>query len=216
MERTRVQFSIEDIYAGEDPLTQHYCVMKETGDCYAAMAEFEQAEHYYAQAAALAPHRPDAHVGIGVVLLGAGRIDDSLRAFAEACRLDPHCAEAYNGMAMAYQQKEDYPPAQEMYLKCLELDVDNLTALLGLFQTCCQMGTFATITHYLELYLEKHPGDLAVLFCLATLYARDGRLLEAKEAVLNVLALQADKTEALDLLDELDRSLASAPEAVSL
>ena len=95
-----------------------------------------------------------------------------------------------------------------MHLKCLELDADNLVALLGLFQASVRMGTFAKVIRYLEIYLDRHPGDVAVLFCLATLYARDGRLEEAREALLSVLALEPDKKEAVELLRQVRAGLA--------
>jgi cytochrome c-type biogenesis protein CcmH/NrfG len=70
------------------------------------------------------------------------------------------------------------------------------------------MGSFARIIHYLELYLDRHPGDTSVLFCLATLYAREGRLAEARQSLLALLALEPDKNEAANLLEEV--RLASA------
>ena len=114
---------------------------------------------------------------------------------------------------MVYQQQQELPAAFQMYLKCLELDVENLVALLGLFQISMEMGTFAKIIHFLEVYLDKHPGDVSVLFCLATLYARDGRLVEARDALRNVLTLEPGKAEATDLLAQVDDALATRPAA---
>ena len=108
---------------------------------------------------------------------------------------------------MIHQERQEYPQAFEMYLRCLEIDGDNLIALLGLFQTSCQMGTFSKITHYLEEYLETHPDDQSVLFCLASLYARDGQAIQAKQTLLTVLACDPNKTEAVDLLREVEQQI---------
>ena len=197
-------------YQGETDcgLDQHFEVLKELGDCYAAMDEHERARQYYLQAASMAPEQPAPYVGLGVIDLQTGRLDDARRAFKLACQMDPRCAEAYGGLAMIYQQAEDYPAALEMYLRCLELDTENLVALLGLFQTSCQMGSFAKIIHYLRVYLDRHPGDTSVLFCLASLYAKQGELAQARELVLDVLALEPDKAEAASLLAQIRDSLA--------
>jgi len=183
-------------------------MLKETGDCYAAVSDFATAEQCYRQAASLAPDEAGPYVGLGVIAVQTEALDDARAAFEVARKLDPHCAEAYGGLAIVRHQRRDYPGAFDMYLKCLQYDTDNLIALLGLFQTSCQMGTFCKIIHYLEVYLDKHPADSAVLFCLATLYAKEDRLGEADVALTRVLELQPGKPEAADLLADVQRKMA--------
>ncbi|MHC4632090.1 MAG: tetratricopeptide repeat protein, partial [Planctomycetota bacterium] len=129
-------------------------------------------------------------------------------AFRVARRLDGNCTKAYTGLGLVAQQRADYKQAFEMYLKCLELDTDNLIALLGLFQTSCQMGSFAKVTHYLEVYLNMHPGDTSVMFPLAALYMKDGRLEQSKKLLSDILALDANHKDAANLLEEVEHSLA--------
>ena len=140
----------------------------------------------------------------------AGQLEQAQRFFETARDLQPECGEAYGGLAIIHQKRLDHSAAFEMYLKCLELDTDNFMALLGLFQTSCEMGTFSKIIHYLEVYLIRNPADTSVLFCLATLYAREGRLHEARRATLEILAHEPDKEGAAELLAELDDALAGA------
>jgi tetratricopeptide (TPR) repeat protein len=192
----------------EEVVDQHYDVLKELADCHAALGDIHLAREYYRRAMALAPNEAAPHVGLGTIAIQTGRLEEAEASFRAALKTSPDCAEAYGGLAMAAQHRRDYDTAFEMYLRCLELDADNLVALLGLFQTSCQMGSFAKIIHYLELYLDKHPGDTSVLFCLATLYARQGRLTDARESLLALLSLEPDKNEAADLLEEV--RLASA------
>jgi tetratricopeptide (TPR) repeat protein len=109
---------------------------------------------------------------------------------------------------MVAQQRADYKQAFEMYLKCLDLDTDNLIALLGLFQTSCQMGSFSQVTHYLEVYLDMHPGDVSVMFPLAALYMKDGRFEQSRRVLLDLLALDKNHKDAADLLEEVEHSLA--------
>jgi tetratricopeptide (TPR) repeat protein len=92
-------------------------------------------------------------------------------------------------------------------LKCLELDTDNLTALLGLFQTSCQMGSFAKVIYYLEAYLNMHPGDTSVMFTLAALYMRDGRLEQSQRILIDVLTLDPANKDAANLLEEVEHRL---------
>lgn len=168
---------------------------------------FDQAELCYRQAAVVCPNQPAPFIAIGVLQMQRGQLDRAVSAFRTAVDIAPTSSEAWAGLAMAHHELGDFGRAFETYLKSLEYDSDNLLALLGLFQTSCQMGTFATIIRYLEAYLETHPHDHAVQFCLATLYAREDMLIQAKQALLAVLDAEPDKPEARDLLDEVDTRL---------
>jgi len=188
--------------------TQHYEVLQELGDCYNTMGNYPLAQEYYEKAVTLAPDEPGPYVGLGVIALQKNSLDDAETAFRVACRLDHHCIKAYAGLGITAQQKTDYKRAFDMYLKCLDLDSDNLIALLGLFQASCEMGSFADITHYLEVYLDMHPGDTSVMFPLASLYMKDGRFEKSKQVLLDLLTLDENHKDAIDLLEEVEHSLA--------
>jgi tetratricopeptide (TPR) repeat protein len=188
--------------------TQHYEVLQELGDCYASIGNYSQAQQYYEKAAVLSPDEADPYVGLGVIALQKNLLEDAEIAFRVASRLNSKCAKAYAGFAMVAQQRADYKRAFEMYLKSLELDTDNLIALLGLFQASCQMGSFEKVTHYLDLYLNMHPGDTSVMFPLAALYMKDGKFEESKNILLNLLSLDEKHKDAANLLEEVEHNLA--------
>lgn len=188
--------------------TQHYDVLSELGDCYASVGEYEKARGCYDKAAVLAPDEAAPYIGFGVIAMQTGELADAETAFKVARRLDPGCSKAYCGLAMICQQRKDAAAAFELYLKSLELDSDNLTALLGLFQSSCAMGSFSKVIYYLGLYLDAHPGDITVMFCLATLQLKDKQPHKARELLLNILALEPDNTDAANLLEEAEHTLA--------
>ena len=188
----------------------NYELLKELGDCYAAVDNYQRALECYRQAVDMDPHQAGPYVGLGVIGLQTDQVEDAEKAFAMAIKLQPQCPEAFGGLAMIYQRKQQYAHAFDMYLKCLEIDSDNLVALLGLFQTSVQMGEFTKVIYYLEVFLESHPDDVPVLFCMATLYARDGRLEEARDTLIRVLVLEPGKKEAADLLAQVHGSIARA------
>jgi len=187
--------------------TQHYEVLMELGDCLANAGKYDEAKEYYEQAAQLDADAAGPYVGLGVVALQKEKLEDAEIAFRVGCRLEPNCAKAYTGLAIVAQHRENYPEAFKMYLKCLEFESDNLTALLGLFQASCQMGSFEKIIHYLRVYLEMHPGDASVMFALATLYMKDKKLDESRKILRDVLALQPGYDEAAKLLEEVERGI---------
>jgi Flp pilus assembly protein TadD len=185
---------------------QHYEVLRELGDCYTSVGNYSQAQRCYEKAASLGPDEPGPYVGLGVAAMQRDKLDDAEIAFRVACRLDPRCAKAYAGLAMIAQQRRDFPQAFDLYMKSLELDTDSIAALLGMFQVSCEMGSFAKIIYYLEVYLHMHPGDTSVMFALAALYLKDGRLESSKTMLLNILALEPANRDATNLLEEVDHT----------
>lgn len=72
------------------------------------------------------------------------------------------------------------------------------------------MGTFEKIIHYLQTYLNMHPGDSSVMFSLAALYMKDERLDDARKLLADLLTLDPNHSEAANLLEELDRTLSQS------
>jgi len=191
-----------------DRHTQHYEVLRELGDCYTSVGDYGQAQRCYEKAASLGPDEPGPYVGLGVAAMQKDNLDEAEVAFRVACRLDPRCAKAYAGLAMIAQQRRDFPQAFDLYMKSLELDTDSIAALLGMFQVSCEMGSFAKIIYYLEVYLQVHPGDTSVMFALAALYLKDGQAGSSKAMLLDILALEPTHRDATDLLEEVRHTLA--------
>ncbi len=187
--------------------TQHYEVLRELGDCYTSVGNYVQAQRCYEKAASIGPDEPGPYIGLGAAALQTGRCEDAEIAFRVACRLDPNCAKGYAGLAMVAQQRKEYPLSFDLYMKSLELDTDNITALLGLFQVSCEMGSFAKVIHYLQVYLDMHPGDTSVMFALAALHLKDGGLEESRRMLLDLLALEPANNDARNLLEEVEHSL---------
>jgi tetratricopeptide (TPR) repeat protein len=189
---------------------RHYEVLREMGDCYTSIGRYSQAQRCYEKAASLGPDEPGPYIGLGVAALQTDKLDEAEIAFRVAYRLDPKCAKACAGLAMVAQQRRDLSQAFDFYMKALELDTDNIMTLLGLFQVSCEMGTFAKVIYYLEVYLQIHPGDTSVMFALAALYLKDGRSGPSKAMLLSLLALEPAHRDAANLLEEVEHMLVGA------
>jgi tetratricopeptide (TPR) repeat protein len=190
--------------------TQHFDIVQELGDCYAQLGVYEQAQTCYEKAATLEPDSAAPYVGLGVISLQNGKLDDADIAFRVAVRLDPQCSRALTGQAMIAQQKGDMQLAFDLYLRGLEIDSDDLTALLGLFQISCQMKSFGKVIEYLKVYLQSHPDDAPVMFCLATLYVKDCRPKSAHELLTRITELDPDNKDAENLLEDVNHMLAQS------
>lgn len=188
--------------------TQRYELVRDMGDCYTQLGDYEQARQCYQQAATLAPDEAAPYLGTGVIALQQGRLEDAELAFRVALRLDRQSGRAWAGLAMIRQQTGALQEAFDAYLRCLDLDSDNLTALLGLFQVSCQMGSFGRVIEYLRVYLDLHPADTAVMFCLATLYVKERKPQQARRLLMDILIFEPDNADARNLLEEVEHQLA--------
>ena len=188
--------------------TRRHEVLEQLGECYISVGNFLQAKRYYEKAAILAPDVPGPCVGLGIVALQNGYLENAETEFKLALSLDNNCAKAYCGLAMVADQRNDYEQAFEFYLRSLELDVDNLTALLGLFQTSCRLESYAQVIQHLEAYLDMHPTDIEVMLALAASYMKEDRLDEAKKLLSDVLILEPAYEKVIDLLKEVDHRMA--------
>lgn len=190
--------------------TQHFEIVQELGDCHAQLGQMEQAQAWYEKAATLEPDSAGPYVGLAVIALQDGKLEDADIAFRVATRLDPHCSRALTGQAMIAQQTGDMPRAFDLYLKSLEIDSDDLTALLGLFQVSCQMKSFGRVIQYLSVYLQSHPDDVPVMFCLATLYVKDRQPQRARDLLVRITELDPDNQDAENLLEDVNHMLAQS------
>ena len=186
---------------------QRFDVLQELGDCYTSVGNFDEAKKYYEKAAALEPDESGPYVGLGVMAIQQEDYEEAELSFRVALRLNNKCAKAHAGMAMIAQHKGDFQTAFDRYLKCLDIDTDNLTALLGLFQTSCQVGSFDKIIYYLKLYLDMHPGDVSVMFTLASLYVKQNELSNAQAILSDVIKIDPNNSDAVGLLEEVQRGL---------
>jgi tetratricopeptide (TPR) repeat protein len=183
---------------------QRYHVLKDMADCYTELGRYEDAGRTYKQAIESRPDLHDAWLGLGLLAVQANQLAVATDALHKALEIKDDCAQACAGLAVTYQKTQDYNAAFDMYLRALELDPDNMLALLGLFQTSVKLGSFAKIIYYLELYLDGHEDDSSVLFCLATLYGKEGRYEKARDLLRRVVRLDPKKAEAAQMLRKVE------------
>ena len=91
-----------------------------------------------------------------------------------------------------------------MYTQCLELDGDDMTALLGLLEISHRTGDLHESEYFLRQYLEHYPHDVVIMLCLASVYLQAEQFGTARQILTDVLILDADNITAVDLIEELD------------
>ena len=185
-------------------LCDDYEVLMRRADFCSASAASEHARQCYIKASAMAPDRGEPYVGLGIVSLQQNDFAGAQAAFETACRLDERCERGFCGLGIIYQQKGNCQKAMSMYSRCLELDGDDMTALLGLLEISHLTGDLDEIRYFLRQYLTNYPHDVAIMLCLASVYLQAEQFGTARQMLTDVLVLDADNITAVDLIEELD------------
>ena len=187
----------------EDTSQQQYENLLEVANFYLNVGNYDLAQECYNRAGAVAPNESKPYLGLGAVALARGMLDEAEMAHEMAAWIDQDSSEAYCGLAMVHQRRGDLKAAYRMYSKSLKFDPANLTAILGLYCVSTEVGAFAKVIHYLQLYLQAHPHDTQVMFCLAVLFVRQQQFDKAEEILLNMLVSEPKDKRAANLLEEL-------------
>jgi len=91
-----------------------------------------------------------------------GEMDQAISCFEKAISIDPGYAEAYNNLACAYMQGNDYPTALEYITKAYELDQNSQAIVLNTGSILAKLGSMDDALLVFRSYLDNNPGDAVV------------------------------------------------------
>lgn len=180
-----------------------YDVLIETADYHAYMGNYNLARTYYYKAILLEPYRAEPYLGLGTVALENKSFTQAERAFEAACQLDSKHSKAYCGLGIVYQRMGELEKSFEMYSLCLEIDKDNIDAILGLFQVGRKINRYTQIRTKLQMYLQIHPNDVTIMFCLANVCVKEHLYKQANNVLLDILLTDNNNIDAINLLEEI-------------
>jgi Flp pilus assembly protein TadD len=106
-------------------------------------------------------HRPDnpvAHINLGKSLALDGQPDAAVRHYAEAVRLEPGYAEAYNNWALLLQAQRDGPGAERLLRHALALKPAWAELHYNLGNLLAQEGRLSEAAAAYARALELEPG----------------------------------------------------------
>lgn len=90
------------------------------------------------------------------------------------------------------------------FSKCLDINGDDIAALLGLFRISARTGKTKRIKYYLRKYLNRHPHDIAIMLCLAGILITEDNYGTAYDVLTEILVLDSSNETAIDLMEELE------------
>lgn len=175
----------------EDPAmeTAYYHLAR----CFRSEYELEKSVIFYREALKIsrASARNKAlyatEAGVGCALLGKN--DVALQWWKKAIEFDPTYINPYFNMANIYEDQENYPAAEEYFLKAQTLAPDDFRTFLNLARIYSKMGQWDKALNQYQFQLKSEANDPWCHSDLATCYLNLGELENAKRHLEKTVAL---------------------------
>lgn len=136
--------------------------------------------------------------------LGSGDLANAQLQYEAALRQDPNSRDALLGMATVAARQQQGAQASAWYLRLLELDPNDATAVAGLVSV--RGGDIGQNERRLKAILSTSPEAGPALFALGNLYAQQSRWSEAQQTYFRAYSAAPDNPDyAYNLAIGLDR-----------
>lgn len=109
-----------------------------------------------------------------------GRLDAAIEKLASSLVLNPNNAEAYNMLAVCYDEKGQYKNAQTEYKKALKLDPTNPRFLNNLGYSFYLAGAYGDSVKWYAKGLQTSPDDKRLHNNIGLAYGRKGDFTKAR------------------------------------
>ncbi len=109
-----------------------------------------------------------------------GRVDAAIEKLVGSLVLDPNNAEAYNMLAVCYDEKGQYKNAQNEYKKALKVDPDNARFLNNLGYSYYLGSDYGNAVKWFSKGLRLTPEDKRLHNNLGLAYGRKGDFVQAR------------------------------------
>jgi predicted Zn-dependent protease len=131
------------------------------------------------KAVVLDPKLPEAHLVIGQVELGEGKLDEALTEFRHEASINPMYGPIYDRLGDAYMQKNDFEKAQDALNQALLLEPDATGPYILLGQVLLKEDNPATAAIYLKRAVQMDPENEFSHYLLGQAYRDLGKKQEA-------------------------------------
>ena len=143
------------------------------------LAHWRDKEALFRHMLSLTPRQPALHVGLGNALADQDRLDEAIRHFMQALRLEPHGSVPRNNLAAALAKQGKTAAAIKHYRLALRLDPNSAQTHYNLGALLVTQGELAPAVEHLSETLRLQPDLAKAHYNLALALSKQGKLDEA-------------------------------------
>lgn len=172
------------------------------------VGKFKDAREHAARAVEMSPDSPDALFVLGTAEAGLGNLKAAKQAYGDAIDSDETHVPALFQLGLLLQQQKDDAGAVTRFNRVLQVEPGHVRARAALGSSLARLGSDdkraeALLTSTLQVDPKYATGHAL----LAEVYARQGKLKEAKKELEQAVKLKADDVEFKKRLSEIDAEL---------
>ena len=172
------------------------------------VGKFKEAREHASRAVEMSPDSPDALFVLGTAEAGLGNLKQAKQAWVDAIDSDETHVPALFQLGLLLQQQKDDAGAVARFQRVLQVEAGHLRARAALGTSLARLGSDDKKAESLLLStLQVDPKYATGHALLAEVYARQGKLKEARRALETALKLKADEPEWIQRLKSIDQEL---------
>lgn len=141
--------------------------------------DFARAAKLYQQVIALAPNRPEAYIGLGLILQNAGAFADAEKHYRRAIKIAPKMALTYLNLGVIHVKRREEDAAMANFQQALKLDPNMKEALLNLAGVYERLGRLEDAARALDRLVQLAPTDITANMGRANILFMIGRWTDA-------------------------------------
>jgi Flp pilus assembly protein TadD len=161
---------------------------------------WRDSEALFRHAIATTPGNYVAHGGLGLHLFNHGKVDEAIREYETALRINPLYDVAHNDLGRALASQKQYDQAAAHFQTALSLRPDDAKALNNYGGVLVLQGRYEEAVRQFEHVVRIEPDHSAARNNLAISFRKLGRIGEAITQYREAIRLQPDSPEALNNL----------------
>lgn len=160
----------------------------------------EQAIIYLDEVVRRTPDNFYAHLCLGQIHLGAGRITEAREHLEQATKLNEKSASAWNDLGGVEMRQGNYNAALLDFQKALSVSPNESSALINCGSVYAQLGDATAAETMFERALKLDPNDSDANAQLGSLFLKEGRLEEARKYLQQAIKIRGDDEFAVNNL----------------
>jgi glycosyltransferase involved in cell wall biosynthesis/Flp pilus assembly protein TadD len=186
----------------------------ERGELAARNKEYNLALEYLSQALEMDPRSVRALRACGAVYLAENNAAAAQSYFSRALDLDAKDPKTLSGLGMCEMREGSAETAYQYFLKALDLEPYHLVTILQFVECCYIVNRYDDLIRILTNFVDTHPDDLEMKYCLAGALYKQGAHQES-ERILDEILAQAPNHLGSKQLKDMIREAAETQTEVS-
>ncbi len=174
--------------------------------------DFARAHELLSRAGDIAPNELRVYRNRAAVYMAEGNAEQAEKYFVQAHKMSSEDPRTLSGLGMCAMMREAPEEAYPYFVRALAGDPFQMVAIMQLMECSYKLERFEDLHRVLVSFVERHPEEADMRYCLAGCLFRMQMYAEAEQQANKVLEQKTEHRGAKELLVELSKVAPTEPE----